>query len=79
MAERIAGNRFKVAGGAPGMEVSWQVTGVRHDAFAEANRIRVEEDKPAEEIETYLHPEAFGLPEALSVDHERNQEPVEER
>jgi len=27
IAEKIIGNRFRIAGGAPGMEVSWQVTG----------------------------------------------------
>lgn len=26
--------------------VSWQVTGIRHDAYAEEHRIRVEEEKP---------------------------------
>ncbi|MFQ5570892.1 MAG: hypothetical protein ACE5G0_14525, partial [Rhodothermales bacterium] len=60
IAERISGNRFRIAGGEPGMEVSWQVTGIRQDAWAEQNRIVVEEAKPAEERGYYLHPEAFG-------------------
>jgi hypothetical protein len=58
IAQKISGNRFKVAGGKPGMEVSWQVTGIRHDAYAEAHRIVVEEDK-GKERGTYLHPELF--------------------
>ena len=37
------------------MKVSWQVTGIRQDAFANANRIPVEEDKPARERGKYLH------------------------
>ena len=41
------------------MKVCWQVTGVRRDAWAEANRIPVEEGKPAGEKGTYLHPELF--------------------
>ena len=45
------------------MKVSWQVTGIRHDPFAEANRILLEEQKPIEKIGTYLHPKAFGLTE----------------
>jgi hypothetical protein len=60
VAEEIAGNRFKIAGGRAGMKVSWQVTGIRQDAFANANRIPVEEDKLAEERGQFLHPEAFG-------------------
>ena len=29
VAEEITANRFSIAGGMPGMKVSWQVTGVR--------------------------------------------------
>ena len=36
------------------------MTGIRQDAFANANRIQVEEDKPAEERGLYLHAEAHG-------------------
>jgi hypothetical protein len=62
VAEEIAGNQFKIGGGIPGRKVSWQVTGIRHDAFANAHRIQVEEMKPAAAAGTYLHPEAFGQP-----------------
>ena len=62
VAEEIAGNQFKIAGGIPGKKVSWQVTGIRHDAFANTNRIQVEELKSDGAAGTYLHPEAFGLP-----------------
>ena len=41
------------------MKVCWQVTGVRRDAWAEANRIPVEEVKPVGEKGNYLHPELF--------------------
>jgi hypothetical protein len=67
VAQEIAGNRFQIAGGQPGLKVSWQVTGIRRDAYAEANRIRVEEEKPPEEQGTYLHPEAFGKPETKGL------------
>ena len=49
-------NRFQIAGGAPGQKISWQVTGIRQDAYANAHRIVVEENKPAEEVGHYLHP-----------------------
>ena len=45
IAEEISENRFKIAGGDEVLKVSWQVTGVRHDDYAEANRIEVELDK----------------------------------
>jgi hypothetical protein len=60
VAAEIAGNQFKIGGGVAGAKVSWQVTGIRHDPFAAANRIQVEEDKPEAAAGTYLHPAAYG-------------------
>jgi hypothetical protein len=62
VAEKVAGNRFKIAGGEAGMEVSWQVTGVRQDAWANAHRIPVEQEKAEKERGRFLHPELFGQP-----------------
>ncbi len=64
VAEPVRENKFKISGGAAGMEVSWQVTGIRHDPFAEHNRIPVEQQKLPEEVGTYMHPEAYGAPGA---------------
>jgi hypothetical protein len=68
IAEEIANNRFKISGGMAGMKVSWQVTGVRQDAWANKNRIKVEEDKSETERGHYLHPEAFGKAEERGVE-----------
>ena len=67
VAEEIADNRFKIAGGEAGTKVSWQVTGIRHDPYAEMNRIQVEVDKQGDERGKYLAPEAYGLPETMST------------
>jgi hypothetical protein len=67
IAEEISGNRFKIAGGKTGSKVSWQVTGIRQDAYAVAHRIKVEEDKPAQERGHYLHPELFGATEKEAI------------
>ncbi len=48
--EKIQNNRFRIAGGQPGAEVSRQVTGVRHDAWAKAHPLQVEEEKPPAEL-----------------------------
>ena len=58
VAEKIAGNRFSIRTDKPNVEVSWQVTGIRKDAYAEAHRIPVEEEKRAEEKGTCMHSEA---------------------
>jgi hypothetical protein len=67
VADEIAQNRFRIAGGKPGMKVSWQVTGTRQDAWAKAHRIPVEEAKPANERGFFLHPELFGEPEENGI------------
>ena len=46
VAKEMSRNAFAIAGGHEGLKVSWQVTGVRHDDYANANRIKVEELKP---------------------------------
>lgn len=62
---------FVIAGGVPGAKVSWQVTGVREDAFANANRIPVEEWKTGDEVGKLLHPESFGRSTAEGIDASR--------
>ncbi len=79
VADEIAGNRFRIAGGDPGMKVSWMITGIRHDPYAEVHRVPVEEDKPSHESGKYLHPEAYGLPPTMAVDHEEEQRIVSGR
>ncbi|MBL8172902.1 MAG: hypothetical protein JNJ50_32555 [Acidobacteria bacterium] len=72
VAEEISDNSFKIKTSAPNVKVSWQVTGVRQDAFANKHRIKVEEDKPATERGFYLHPDAFNQPEEKGVNWARN-------
>jgi hypothetical protein len=56
----VADGRFSIAGGNAGQKVSWQVTGIRQDVWANSNRIPVEVDKPERDRGRYLHPELFG-------------------
>ena len=52
ISQRIKERKFKIAGSQPDQEVSWQVTGIRQDEWAKANRIPVEELKnESEKIE----------------------------
>ena len=46
---KIKDNHFRIKTNLPNVEVSWQVTGIRHDRYANENRIAVEEDKPQRE------------------------------
>jgi hypothetical protein len=60
VAEEIKGNQFRIQTDQPGVKVSWQVTGIRHDPFAEAYRIPVEEEKSGDERGRYLYPDVYG-------------------
>ena len=73
VASEIADNRFTIKTDKPNVKVSWQVTGIRQDAYANANRIVVEEDKPAAERGTYLHPTEQGQPESKGLGYEQRQ------
>jgi len=44
----------------PNVKVSWQVTGVRNDKWAQKNRIIPEPDKKGSEKGKYLYPELYG-------------------
>jgi hypothetical protein len=65
---KIKNHRFTIRTDKPGVEVSWQVTGIRQDAYANAHRIQVEEDKPAVERGYYLHPELVGAPKEKGIE-----------
>jgi len=74
VAEEIRANRFLVRTNAANVKVSWQVTGIRKDAWANQNRIKVEVDKSESERGRYLHPEAFNQPEERGIEWSRNPE-----
>lgn len=67
VSEKIRDNAFAIRTDEPFVEVSWQITGIRQDAWAEANRIEVELDKSPERQGRYLHPEAFHQPASAGI------------
>jgi hypothetical protein len=71
VAQKVKGNSFVVKTNAPNVEVSWQVTGIRHDAYANKHRIPVEEQKSEEERGLYLHPDAFNQLEEKGIQSAR--------
>jgi hypothetical protein len=74
VAEKIKGKRFVIKTNVPGVEVSWQVTGVRSDARMLKHPFNVEEAKPEIERGTYLSPESFGKPEEKGIMWARHPE-----
>jgi hypothetical protein len=78
VASKVAGGRFTIKTNKANVEVSWQVTGIRQDAWANAHRIPVEVDKAPSEQGHYIHPELFGHagePSIAEIRHPRPQPP----
>jgi hypothetical protein len=63
----VSNNQFTIKTDKPNVKVSWQVTGIRQDAWANANRIPVEVSKEPADQGLYLHPELFGAPSEKSI------------
>ena len=67
VAQEIANRQFAIKTDKPNVKVSWQVTGIRQDAWANAHRIPVEQLKTGAERGLYLHPELFGASPSKSI------------
>jgi hypothetical protein len=71
VSSEVANHQFAIKTDKPNVKVSWQVTGIRQDAWANAHRIPVEEMKPAQERGFYKHPELYNAPADKSIAHAR--------
>ncbi len=76
IAQEVTNNKFQIAGGAAGQKVSWQVTGTRHDAYANAHRIQVEVEKPVELQGHFLNPEELGFSASANERFVRHPRPA---
>ena len=67
VAGKVANHRFVINTDKPNVEVSWQVTGIRQDAFANAHRIPVEAEKAPADRGHYLYPDLVGALETARI------------
>ena len=67
VASKVSNHQFAIKTDKPNVEVSWQVTGIRQDAWANAHRIPVEVPKAERDRGLYLHPELFGAPAEKNI------------
>jgi hypothetical protein len=78
VAVEVQGNRFKIAGGAPGKRVSWRIEAVRNDPYVQRRGFQTEREKPREQQGRYLHPELYGQPKERAIHPETpNPAPAE--
>jgi hypothetical protein len=72
ISSKFANHSFTIKTDKPNVEISWQVTGIRQDAWANAHRLPVEAPKLGREADHYLHPELYGAPEEASIEWARH-------
>src|SRR5579863_1897152 len=70
--KKIENHQFSISTNAAHVEVSWQVTAVRQDAYAKAHPLVVEEAKPTKLRGFYIHPELYGAPEEKQIEWARH-------
>ena len=72
--QKINNNVFIIKTDKPLIEVSWQVTGIRQDAWAKAHRIIPEVEKETRNKGKYLTPEEFGQPKEKGIHYVKTEE-----
>lgn len=65
--QEISNNKFVIKSDKPNVKISWQVTGIRQDAWANAHRIIPEVEKEAVNKGKYLTPEVFNQPKEKGI------------
>ena len=63
----VKDGRFTIRTDQPNVKVSWQVTGIRHDVYANAHRIKVVVPKTGSDRGKYLFPELYGKGKSAGI------------
>ncbi|HEY6339773.1 MAG TPA: DNRLRE domain-containing protein [Candidatus Sulfotelmatobacter sp.] len=74
VAREISDHAFTIRTNIPNVKVSWQVTGVRQDAYAKAHPLVVEKEKEDRLKGFYLDPELYGATEEKGIEWARHPE-----
>jgi hypothetical protein len=72
VASEARGGGFRIAGGNPGLKVSWQVTGQRDDPFAKDHPYEAEREKLPGERGLFYYPQGYGAPASQGLAVERS-------
>ena len=72
VAREIENNQFEIRTSTPGVKVSWQVTGVRQDAYAKSHPLVVEPEKQGRMRGFFIRPELYGAPAEKQIEWARH-------
>jgi len=66
VATPVQNNQFTIRTDKPGVDVSWQVWGIRNDVYARNHPFTVERPKTGAEVGSRFHPDDYNLPQERS-------------
>jgi hypothetical protein len=72
VASEIQDHRFLIRTSTSNVKVSWQVSGVRQDAYAKVHPLVVEQEKEAQLRGFYIRPELYGVPQEKRIEWARH-------
>jgi hypothetical protein len=75
----VQNNQFSIRTDKPNVDVSWQVWGIRNDAYARAYPFTAERPKTGVEVGSRFHPEVHNLPSDRSLGNRTNPTSVTNR
>ena len=67
VSREVNSNSFEIKTNQPNVKVSWQVTGVRHDVWANAHRVVPEQEKESINKGMYMTPKEYGKSDDLKI------------
>ncbi len=67
VSKEITGNTFEIKSNIPNVKVSWQVTGVRKDVWANAHRVVPETEKATKDKGKYFHAKEYGKDDSFQI------------
>lgn len=76
ISREVSNNSFEISTNTPNVKVSWQLTGIRQDPYANKYRIPTVEEKAEKDKGKYLNPDLYNMPVTKMIGY--TPEPVEE-
>jgi len=67
VSKEVENNRFQIAGGKPGLKVSWQINASRRDPYAADHPFQAVQEKVGEQRGRYYYPQGYGRPASMSI------------
>jgi hypothetical protein len=67
ISKEVKNNEFEISTSIPNVKVSWEVKGVRNDAYMKKHPFVAEEEKPADQKGKYIDPASHDLPLNMGI------------